>query len=101
MKQAVVEAIEVAHEKATRELAKVDADIEGLVAPLPAREDYPEGCEGTVSYMKDYAAHIENHLHGKYSTGKMEKLYDKKLELTTQIYDLANAAWGAKAPGRR
>ena len=51
--------------------------------------------------MKDYAAHIENHLHGKYSTGKMEKLYDKKLELTTQIYDLANAAWGAKAPGRR
>ena len=72
------------------ELAKIDTDIEGFDKPFTKRESYPEGSVGTLAYLTDRNAHIDLHLYGKYSSGKLQKLYAKKLELVTQESDIRN-----------
>ena len=58
-------------------LHKINETIDHFTDPFPCPEDFPD----YLSYLKARDKHIHNHLYGKYSRGKIEKLYDKKLEL--------------------
>jgi hypothetical protein len=69
-----------------KRLAVIDEDIDRFTDPFPRQENY----DTILGYLRERQEYIERHLNGKYSSGKMQKLYDEKVGLEFKKTELIN-----------